>query len=107
LGDRLDTPSVLDLFKDDPTWDDTAAIVQNLDLVITVDTSIAHLAGALGKPTWVMMHTEGSWHWMTKRLDSPWYPTARLFRQDRPHQWNGVVAQVASELSELSKQKAA
>jgi hypothetical protein len=107
LGDRLDAPSVLDLFKDDPTWDDTAAIVQNLDLVITVDTSIAHLAGALGKPTWVMMHTEGSWHWMTKRLDSPWYPTARLFRQERPHQWDGVVAQVASELSELSKQKAA
>jgi hypothetical protein len=89
---------IADPLPDTPDWDDTAALVASLDLVITVDTSVAHLAGALGKPVWVMMHTEGSWHWMTERLDSPWYPTARLFRQKEIHQWADVVAEVGQAL---------
>ncbi len=96
-----------DLLPPTPTWDETAALIETLDLVITVDTSVAHLAGAMGKPVWVMMHTEGSWHWMAERLGaswnerSPWYPTARLFRQKKPHQWAGVLADVSKALSEL------
>lgn len=96
--DRIDWPSVQELFPEKLDWDHTAAIVANCHLVVTVDTSVAHLAGAMGKPTWVMMHTEGSWHWMTKRLDSPWYPSARLFRQERSHEWGGVQRQIADEL---------
>ena len=73
-------------------------LLQNLDLVITVDTSVAHLAGALGKPVWLMMHTEGSWHWMTERLDSPWYPSVRIFRQSKPHEWYSVIERISNEL---------
>jgi hypothetical protein len=76
----------------------TAALIENLDLVITVDTSIAHLAGALGKPTWIMLPYTPDWRWMLDRDDSPWYPTARLFRQDSSRRWDGVVARVATEL---------
>lgn len=94
---------VLDLLSTKPTWDDTAALIKNLDLVITVDTSVAHMAGALGKPVWLMMHTEGSWHWMTKRLDSPWYPTARLYRQKKPHEWGEVIRDIAADIAEPRK----
>lgn len=89
---------VSDVLPKKPSWDDTAALIENLDLVITVDTSVAHLAGAMGKPVWLMMHTEGSWHWMTKRLDSPWYPSVRIFRQKKPHKWTDVIAEIAKEL---------
>jgi tetratricopeptide (TPR) repeat protein len=85
----------------DPSWDDTAALVACLDLVITVDTAVAHLAGAMGKPTWLMMHSEGSWHWMVERTDSPWYPTVRIFRQQRPHDWAPVIRRLAAELRPL------
>lgn len=93
---------IVDLLPVIPSWDDTAALIQNLDLVISVDTSVAHLAGALGKPLWVMMHKEGSWHWMVDRLDSPWYPSARLFRQTNVHKWDDVVAQVSNALKAYS-----
>lgn len=86
------------LLPKEPSWDDTAALIANLDLVITVDTSVAHIAGAMGKETWLMMHTEGSWHWMTKRLDSPWYPSVRLFRQERAHDWSNVLSEIENEL---------
>lgn len=89
---------VVDLLPAKPSWDDTAALVECLDLVVTVDTSVAHLAGALGKPVLLLMHTEGSWHWMTKRLDSPWYPSAKLYRQSVPHQWSEVIAAVSADL---------
>jgi hypothetical protein len=98
---------VIDLLPDKPTWMDTAALIANLDLVITVDTAVAHLAGAMGKPVWVMMHTEGSWHWMTKRTDSPWYPTAKLYRQDKAHDWDNVIARVAGDLTASVAWKAA
>ena len=69
---------------------DTAAVIAQLDMVISVDTAIAHLAGALGKPVWVVLPYPGDWRWLLDRDDSPWYPTARLFRQNRPGSWTPV-----------------
>jgi hypothetical protein len=79
---------------------DTAAIIAMLDLVITIDTSIAHVAGALGKPMWVLLPFSADWRWLRARSDSPWYPTARLFRQSAPGDWQSVVTQVAQALQE-------
>jgi tetratricopeptide (TPR) repeat protein len=80
---------------------DTAALVEALDLVITVDTSVAHLAGALGKPVWILNRFDACWRWLTDREDSPWYPTARLFRQPAPRDWDSVIGAVAAALREL------
>lgn len=77
---------------------DTAAIVRQLDLVIGVDTSVVHLAGALGVPVWVLSRFSGCWRWLLDRDDSPWYPTLRLFRQQRPGDWAPVVERVREEL---------
>jgi Flp pilus assembly protein TadD len=78
---------------------DTAAFMENLDLVITVDTAAAHLAGALGRPVWVLLPFAPAWRWLLDRSDSPWYPTMRLFRQTRPGDWAGPAQQVARELA--------
>jgi tetratricopeptide (TPR) repeat protein len=80
---------------------ETAALVDAMDLVISVDTSVAHLAGALAKPLWLLIPYVPDWRWMLGRDDSPWYPTARLFRQDDRRQWDGVIARVAAELGSL------
>jgi ADP-heptose:LPS heptosyltransferase len=80
------------------SFEDTAAIIAGLDLVLTVDTSVAHLAGAMGKPVWIMLPWNAEWRWLTERSDSPWYPTARLFRQPAPGDWRGVAEQVAAAL---------
>ena len=77
---------------------DTAAIVEGLDLVITVDTSVAHLAGGLGRPVWLVLPFWSDWRWMLDRDDSPWYPTMRLFRQPAPGAWEPAFAQVAAAL---------
>lgn len=77
---------------------DTAALISTLDLVITSDTAIAHLSGALGRPTWVMLHEPPDWRWLRDRSDSPWYPSVRLFRQPMPGDWATVVANVISTL---------
>ncbi len=77
---------------------DTAALIAALDLVICVDTSVAHLAGALGKPTWLLVPWLPNWRWLLDRTDSPWYPTMRLFRQPRPGDWDTVLADVANAL---------
>ncbi len=74
---------------------DTAAAVMQLDLVITVDTAVAHLAGALGRPVWILLPFASDWRWLRDRIDSPWYPTARLFRQDKRGDWPDVIARVA------------
>ncbi|MDA8231378.1 MAG: tetratricopeptide repeat-containing glycosyltransferase family protein [Magnetospirillum sp.] len=81
---------------------DTAALIANLDLVITVDTAVAHLAGAMGKPVWVLLRFGGCWRWLESRDDSPWYPTARLFRQPALGQWEPVLLAVADELRRLT-----
>ncbi|MCM8738502.1 tetratricopeptide repeat protein [Azospirillum sp. A1-3] len=80
---------------------DTAALILRLDLVITVDTSVAHLAGALGKPVWVLSRYDGCWRWLQNRTDTPWYPTMRLFQQTESGNWGAVVERVATELSRL------
>lgn len=84
--------------RDIDDFADTAALIMTLDLVITVDTSVAHLAGALGKPVWVMLHCHACWRWLRDRSDSPWYPTARLFRQQRPGDWRSVIDEVRQAL---------
>jgi Flp pilus assembly protein TadD len=78
---------------------DTAALIETLDLVITVDTSVAHLAGALGKPVWVLLPFAPDFRWLLEREDSPWYPTARLFRQSQFGQWAPVLAEVRKALA--------
>jgi tetratricopeptide (TPR) repeat protein len=77
---------------------DTAALIEALDLVISVDTSVAHLAGALGKPVWVLNRYDLCWRWLRDRSDSPWYPSARLFQQRTPGDWSGVIDEVAAAL---------
>jgi tetratricopeptide (TPR) repeat protein len=78
---------------------DTAAVIDCLDLVITVDTSVAHLSGAIGKPVWILLPFNSDWRWLLDRTDSPWYPSARLFRQDHGESWRDVILRVRSELA--------
>lgn len=78
---------------------DTAAVLALSDLVITVDTSVAHLAGALGRPTWILLQHSPDFRWLLGRADSPWYPTARLYRQPAFHDWSSVIAQVSDDLT--------
>lgn len=80
---------------------DTAALVSELDLVISVDTSVAHLAGALGKPVWLLNRFESEWRWMIGRTDSPWYPSMKIFTQKEFGNWDGVIERVTKELSKL------
>ena len=77
---------------------ETAALIECLDLVVTIDTSVAHVAGALGKPVWVLLAFDADYRWMLERMDSPWYPSARLFRQPTPGDWKSVVASVGDRL---------
>jgi hypothetical protein len=81
---------------------DTAAAIEQLDLVIAVDTSVAHLAGALGRPVWVLLPYYPDWRWRRQGADSPWYPTARLFRQQRRGDWDRVFGDVATALAQLA-----
>lgn len=83
-------------------FSDTAALIQALDLVISVDTSVVHLAGALGKPAWVLLPFVPDWRWLYGREDSPWYPALRLFRQEALHDWHEPVERAAVELRKLT-----
>ena len=92
------SPFVTDHAADLRNFADTAALIANLDLVISVDTAVAHLAAAMGKPTWVMLPFAPDWRWMLGRDDSPWYPTMRLFRQPVAGDWDSVIHRIRTEL---------
>jgi tetratricopeptide (TPR) repeat protein len=93
---------VIDWSDDFPDFSDTAALIDNLDLVIAVDTSVAHLAGALGKPLWLLNRYNTCWRWLLGRDDSPWYPTARLFRQDGTRNWEPAIRSAAAALQDYA-----
>jgi hypothetical protein len=90
--------TIENLSKDLEDFADTAGLIENLDLVISVDTATAHLAGAMAKPVWVLLPFAPDWRWMLERTDSPWYPTMRLFRQKKWGDWNSVFENIAEEL---------
>ncbi len=83
-------------------FEQTSAAISQLDMVVAVDTAVAHLAGAMGKPVWLLLPYYSCWRWGADRDESPWYPTMWIFRQDRPGDWGPVIAQVRSELSRLA-----
>ena len=80
---------------------DTAALMDLMDVIIGVDTGATHLAGALGRPLWITLAYRSDWRWLMDREDCPWYPTARLFRQDAPRNWGPVLQRARSELEKL------
>jgi tetratricopeptide (TPR) repeat protein len=92
---------ILDLTGEISDFADTAAFIEQLDLVISVDTAVAHVAGALGKPVWILNRFDTCWRWLLHRSDSPWYPTARLYRQEAPGDWTGVLQRVRRDLADL------
>ena len=101
---------MLNVHEFDKTFDkkngsfmDTAAVMKNMDLIITVDTSVAHIAGGLGVPVWVLLTFHPDWRWFTGRNDSPWYPNAKLFRQPKTGCWKPVIDDVKNELKKISK----
>jgi tetratricopeptide (TPR) repeat protein len=95
--------AIEDLSPSFQDFTDSAGAVGALDLVITVDTSVAHLAGALGKPVWLLLPWVSDWRWMLNREDNPWYPTMRLFRQQKDQPWSDVIARVSNELKALAR----
>jgi tetratricopeptide (TPR) repeat protein len=98
-----DHPEVFDAGSELKSFADTAALMNALDLVLTVDTSVAHLAGALGRPLWIMLAWLPDWRWFLEREDCPWYPTARLYRPPTIGDWDSIVARVRQDLAALSK----
>jgi Tetratricopeptide repeat/Glycosyltransferase family 9 (heptosyltransferase) len=98
LRERSD---ILNLGAELRSFADTAALIGQLDLVISVDTSVAHLAGALGRPVWILLPYVPDWRWLLDRDDSPWYPTARLFRQSQTREWHSVVDRMQRALTEF------
>jgi hypothetical protein len=106
--DQVETPpagiSLVSLSSEIHDFEDTAAILSIADLLISVDSSPAHLAGALGRPVWVMLPFVPDWRWMLNRTDTPWYPQTRLFRQAAPGDWEGMMAMTATELAQWKPQ---
>jgi Flp pilus assembly protein TadD len=102
----LNRPNVSCLWLDD--WRDTAAVIRNLDLVITVDTAVAHMAASTGTPTWILIPKFSTdWRWQFERADSPWYPAARLYRQAKVGDWPSVIARMSGDLATLAASAAA
>jgi Flp pilus assembly protein TadD len=107
-GQLLNLPAgmpLIDWTKELKDFAETAALIANLDLVISVDTAVAHLAGAMGKPVWTMLPFAPDWRWLLDRDDSPWYPTMRLFRQHKPGDWSQPIEQITQALRKLVKEK--
>ena len=103
IADRalLQSHAIFDLDPQIHDFADTAAAIEQLDLVISVDTAVAHLTGALGKPVWTLLPFAPDWRWMRGRADTPWYPTMRLLRQSKPGEWAEVFAQIFAQLQDL------
>jgi hypothetical protein len=95
-------PRVIHFGQEQKDLGDAAALISSLDLAISVDTSLAHLAGALGRPVWILLAFSPDWRWMLQREDSSWYPTARLFRQPTNGDWDSVIEQVGRALVQLT-----
>jgi tetratricopeptide (TPR) repeat protein len=98
ISDLTDS-RMLDPMSEVSDFADTAALVANLDLVISVDTSVAHLAGGMGKSVWLLSHLDGCWRWLQNREDCPWYPDMRIYRQTRPREWGPVVQRIRDDLA--------
>jgi hypothetical protein len=94
--------TIADLAADISDFADTAAIIANLDLVISVDTAVAHLAGAMGRQVWMLVPHVPEWRWLLDRDDTPWYPTMRLFRQSAPGGWDDLIGRVIEALPAIS-----
>ena len=101
IRNNWDGPKIIDLTSLLNDFSDTAALIENLDLVISVDTSTAHLAGALRKPVWILNRFDTCWRWLLDRTDSPWYPTAKLYRQEKAGDWDAVIQRVKTDLTGL------
>jgi len=107
-GSHFEQPPLnplIDLTGSIRDFEDTAALVSGLDLVITIDSAVAHLAGSLAVPTWLLLPFAPDWRWMLGRDDSPWYPTMRIFRQSQPGDWAGVLKRAASALEKFKRDK--
>lgn len=98
-----DGKRVTDYSRDLRDFADTAALISNLDLVISVDTAVAHLAGTLGKPVWLLNRYNPDWRWLLERSDSPWYPSMRIFRQEQAGDWSSVIAAASQELNAVTQ----
>jgi ADP-heptose:LPS heptosyltransferase len=98
-------PQIEHLGGEIDTFGDTAAIISAMDLVISSDTSVVHLAGALGKPVWILLQYVPDWRWLLDRDDNPWYPTTRLFRQDVKRTWDGVITRVQAALQTFAQSR--
>jgi ADP-heptose:LPS heptosyltransferase len=95
-------PNLVDLGSELADFTDTAAIISLLDVVVSVDTSVAHLAGAMGKPVVILLPFAADFRWLRERQDTPWYPTARLLRQPAFGDWDSVILRLADELRRMS-----
>jgi ADP-heptose:LPS heptosyltransferase len=104
---KLPPGAIMDVSAALTDFAETAGAILDLDLVIAVDTAVVHLAGALGKPAWVMLPFSPDWRWLLDRDDSPWYPTLRLYRQPRFGDWSSVIDRVAADLAALAAARAA
>jgi hypothetical protein len=101
LREIAEAENVVDLSEEIGDFGDTTAILSQMDLVVTVDTAVAHLAGALNVPTWVLLPFSPDCRWLLEREDTPWYPSMRLFRQDKPGNWGAVIERVRAELAKI------
>jgi tetratricopeptide (TPR) repeat protein len=102
---EVGAPSCHDMTAELTDFSETAALIANLDLVICVDTAVAHLAGAMGKPVWMLSRFNGCWRWFTERADSPWYPTMRIFRQQEDRSWPRIVDEVQHALARWAEEQ--
>ncbi|HWY86484.1 MAG TPA: glycosyltransferase family 9 protein, partial [Gemmataceae bacterium] len=101
LAGRFDVLDLSEGLDNEAAFTDTAAVLKNVDLLVTVDSAVAHVAGALGAPVWVVLALTPDWRWLLDREDSPWYPTMRLFRQKRFGDWSEVFERLAAEVRGL------